>query len=553
MKKLFAILLALISLSSIGSGQTSRSKIYVDTVPQYELDLKVMPDARRLEAKGTLRLTAANRSRAEIRLSLSELMRDLTVEIIEPAASAGLAKVEKSDASGKNLKWIIRPIRPIPAYHSVLLRFSYAGGEQLANQFYIGSEVSFASAWGTDWYPLIDGENDKGMGTLRVSVPVGQMVYASGTRRSSAQEAERGIFKFEVVHPTYFVFAAGRYTVIRRSGSVPIAAYLLAPRRNTKQYLDAVSRILDVLTQEFGNYPFDEFALIEIPRDLALKAGFGAAGVQGFVLANHRAFDVPDIKYILNFFGHEFTHQWFPHTVAFKTPPGLYMEEALAEYGGLRVAETLAGVDAAQTYRRRGFEYDPGFSALQYFKLIGAGFDQPLSNFQPGLEHRNLAYNKGFLVFDMLSREIGREKFRRILRHITRAFAFREIEWSEFLRAIETGAGRNLRWFFEQWFERKGAPEFQLTWRQKGRSLRGVITQTSPYYQAPLEIEARNNLGQRFIRTVRVRGMETPFSFPIHFRADSVTLDPRYLVLRWTPEYREAASAARPHGQKAGQ
>lgn len=546
MKKFFAICSALISLLSICSGQTSRGKTYIDTIPLYHLDIKVMPDAHRLEAKGMLRLPPVNSSRPELRLSMSELMRDLTVEIIEPTASAGIAGVEKTESSGKNLKWIIRPARPIPAGRSVLLRFAYVGGEQLASQFYLGPEVSFASAWGTDWYPLIDGENDKATGTLLFSVPAGETVYASGNRRSSTQEAARGIFKFEILHPTYFVFAAGRYTVVRRSGPVPITAYLLKPRQNTVQYLDAVSRILNVLTEEFGKYPFDEFALVEIPRELASKAGFGAAGVQGFVLTNHRAFDVPDVKYILNFFGHEFAHQWFPHTVALKTPPGLYMEEALAEYGGLRVAETLAGADAAQTYRRTGFEYDPGFSALQYFKLVGAGFDQPLADLQPRLEHRNLAYNKGFLVFDMLSREIGREKFRRILHHITRAFAFREIRWSEFLRAVERGAGRNLRWFFKQWFERTGAPEFQLTWRQEGRRLRGTITQTAPYYQAALEIEAGSEGGRRFIRTVKVRGKETPFSFPINFRAESVTLDPQYLVLRWTKEYHDAASAARP-------
>jgi hypothetical protein len=32
--------------------------------------------------------------------------------------------------------------------------------------------------------------------------------------------------------------------------------------------------------------------------------------------------------------------------------------------------------------------------------------------------------------------------------------------------------------------------------------------------------------------------VERSFSFPVNFRADYVTLDPRYLVLRWTPEFR---------------
>lgn len=551
MKKFFAIFLALILLSSIGSGQTSESKIHINTIPQYHLDVRVLPDAHRLEASGTLRLPAANKPRSEIRLVMSEAMRDLTVEIIEPAASAGIAKVQRTDAVGKHLKWIFSPARPIPANQTVLLRFSCAGGEKTASLFYIGPEVSFATAWGANWYPLVDGENDKSIGTLSFSVPVGQTVYASANRRSSTEEAGQGIFKFEFLRPTYFSFAAGNFTVVRRQGSVPIAAFLLKPRSHMEQYLNRVSQILDVLKQEFGAYPFDEFALVEVPRDLAQKAGFNAASLQGFVLMNHRAFDVPTPDRSLGWFGHEFSHQWFPHRLAFKTPPGLFMEESLAEYGGLRAVETLAGAKAAERYRRTGFEYDPIYSALEYFKLVGAGIDQPLSNLNPSMEHHNIAYNKGFLVFDMLSREIGREKFRHVLRNITRRYAFRNIMWSEFLRAIETGAGRNLQWFYKQWFERTGAPDFGLAWNQTGRKLQGIITQSAPYYQATLEIEAKNNQGQRVNHTLKVRGAETSFSLPINFRAESVTLDPHYLVLRWTPEYHDAAKAARPSNQRS--
>ncbi len=54
--------------------------------------------------------------------------------------------------------------------------------------------------------------------------------------------------------------------------------------------------------------------------------------------------------------------------------------------------------------RTTGFEYDPIYSALAYFTVVGAGVDQPLAELRPTIEHRNLAYTKGSLVFDMLSR-----------------------------------------------------------------------------------------------------------------------------------------------------
>jgi hypothetical protein len=220
------------------------------------------------------------------------------------------------------------------------------------------------------------------------------------------------------------------------------------------------------------------------------------------------------------------------------------MEEALAEYGGLRVVETLAGADAAEKYRRTGFEYDPGFSALQYFKLLGSVADHPLSTLQENPVHRNLAYNKGFLVFDMLSREVGRKIFQRTLHRMAGRYAYKEVSWEDFLHAFEVGGQRNLRWFYDQWFNRTGAPEFHLTWTQSDDAISGVITQPPPYYMTTVYIEAGGVGRQRITRSVKIQGGRTVFSFSPHFTVKSITVDPHYLVLHWTPEYRNARDAA---------
>lgn len=546
-KRFIAALALLMTFVITGYGsQPDHKGPTLDSVPQYDLSVRLRPDAHRLEVTGTIRLRGSRASRAQLQLSLSELMQDFKVEVLEPSASAGAARLERRDASGKNTKWIVHMPRPVPASETILLRFSYAGGERPATLFYIGSEVSFASAWGTDWYPLFVGGDDKGTGTVRFSVPAGQTVMAEGKRTGTAEEAASGEFRFEIVRPTYFSFASGSFTVVRRDGAPTISAYLLRPRQHMESYLDGARKILEVLGREFGAYPLDEFALVEIPRDLARQSGFNAASVQGFVMANSRAFDSPTVDHLLQWYGHEFSHQWFPHVFALRTPPGLFMEEALAEYGGLKVVEALAGPAAAERSRRTGFEYDPIYSALAYFKLVGAGTDQPLSNLDSKPGHRDVAYNKGSLVFDMLAREIGPEKFRRIMHDINRRYGPRGLTWSQFLRAIEDGAGRDLGWFYEQWFERTGAPEWQLNWKQEGDRVRGTITQPAPYYRAALEIEIQGGEGQRLTHTVKVRGARTEFAVPVRFRAQAVTLDPHYLFVRWTPEYHAEANAARP-------
>ena len=63
-------------------------------------------------------------------------------------------------------------------------------------------------------------------GTLRFVVPPGFVVHANGARRESADEAARGVFRFEVERPTFFSFGAGRYTVARRANPVTAVAYV---------------------------------------------------------------------------------------------------------------------------------------------------------------------------------------------------------------------------------------------------------------------------------------------------------------------------------------
>src|SRR5690606_4537011 len=118
------------------------------------------------------------------------------------------------------------------------------------------------------------------------------------------------------------------------------------------------------------------------------------------------------------------------------------------------------------------------------------------------------------------------------------------VAWDELLQAIEEGSGRDLQWFYAQWFERTGAPEWQLSWRQVGDAVHGTIRQAEPCYRASLEVRAEGADGQSRAETVEVDGVATEFKLPVAFAVQSVALDPHYRVLRWTAELRAAVAEA---------
>lgn len=535
-------------------AEQTNLKIPSSPTPRYDLRIRILPDERLIEVSGIMRLAAANIDRKSLDLSLSELMEEFRAEVVSPAICAGEARLEKSvrpysRPGWGTATWKIIPPHPIPANQSVLLRFSYAGGgERTGFIFNLNREASFGAGLNTAWYPEVEESSVqstgrlrglRGTGTLNFSVPPGYIVHAQGIERSTLKEISQGSFRFQIDYPVFFSFAAGRYTVHRKSGTLPVAINLLRPRSNTSSYINGAARVLDVLTREFGHYPHSKFAVVEVPTEAGDQAGFAGASVDGFIIVNSEFLDK---DFNTAYFGHEIGHQWWGNLIRTKGLEGLWiLSEAMAQYGSLRAVEVLEGERAAAQYRRTGY---PGYiedqNARGYFALLKrGGEDHRLSDLPTeGNSSRLLSDSKGFIVLDMLSREIGRERFNRILQNFIRKNAYRRVNWSDFLSAIQTGANKNLRWFFEQWFERTGAPDYQLDWKQKGNIVSGKITQPAPYYRATLEVEIVGANNRRMLKTAEIIADKIDFNWRVPFKVKSVVLDPHYKVLRWLPEFR---------------
>jgi hypothetical protein len=504
----------------------------------YELFIKVLPDAKRLEVAGTWRMPPASAERSQIEFFLSPKMGGLTVRLLEPKLSAPL-NLEGSREDGGDTKWVFKPARPIPAGQSVLLQFSYVSDGKPAPQLSVGPAGAFAGGGGELWYPQAAYKNRE-TGTLRFTVPAGEKVISNGTPQSTPEQAARGEYVFRVEEPAKFGFASGRYTVARRAGRVPFNLYLLRPRASARTILDGCARALEHLAKLYGDLPYGELSLVEVdfPTIVTGTSEFG------FILADDSKLDEFDLAY----WAHEMGHQWWGNLVrsASGTTGQMMLSEGVAQFGALQAVEAVEGRAAAEQFRRNGY-HGKGHSAAAYFRLTQSGADFPLTAHVPKnqnetLTMHRLANTKGFILLDMLSRSVGRVKFAAILRRFVRQKANQTTSWQEFQRAVEAGAEQDARWFFEQWFERTGAPDYQLTWNQRGGRIQGTITQPAPHFRATLEIEVRTSR-RTFTRTVEVAGERTTFDWAAPHKVESVTIDPHYKVLRWLPDFRPRISA----------
>ena len=515
-----------------GGSQASRPAV----AAEYNLTVRLEPAAGRLQVSGTVQLPALPIPRDSVRLLLWSRMRGVRFELASPATPASVS----TDSVDGDQSWILRPDAPIPAGTPVIIRFGYHADSVSAPQISVRPQGSYAGGGGEIWYPR-PGFDSLGTGFLRFEVPPGDLVIATG-RPAEGTTEPTGRFVFRVDQAAHFGFAAGRYQVVRHPGPVPVSVYLLRPRPDAAVIAANASRTLEALRGLFGALPVEEYAIAEV------EFGGAVAGTSefGFFLADGSRLDA---GFSVPYFGHEIGHAWFGNLV--RSRPGtvgrMMMSEGFAQYGMLQVLERIEGPEAAERFRRGTYPgHELSGAPTEYFRLAAAGLEEPLTAREPRgaqvLRVHRMANTRGFFLLDMLAAIVGRERFHELLRAFVREHQSRPASWPEFEAAASKAAGRDLRWFFDDWFVRAGAPTYELIWSRAGRTVQGEVRQGDSTFGAVLEIEARG-AGRNAVRYVTVRGRTSPFAWTLPFEADTVVLDPHYRVLRWTEAIKTRAAA----------
>ncbi len=505
-------------------------------LPRYDMDVTLTPESSGIRVVGSVVLPPATAQRTTLEFSLMNIMTELKVESSPPSALTAAA--EALPGAG-NLERRLTFATPVAAGDEVTIRFSYSSQTPSKFVYHIGTDAMLAGGPTSAWFPKLV---SKAKGTIRYHYPRRYTMVAGGPAVDEIAGNTRTT-TVTYAKPATFSFVAAEFIQHERQGVVPMRAFVLHDRQGLDAYLDGCSRILALLTQEFGPYPFDGFVLVEAPGSATQPAGFSGASFEGYMVASSDDLDQP---FNLAYFGHEIGHQWWGNLVTRKGDAGgQLMSEGLAQYGSLRAVEEIDGPAAAERYRTRGYPaYNRDQCGLGYLRYAAAGFDAPLSvptkGYLPFMHQ--LADSKGFLALDHLSRVAGREQFRDALREITSRFAFASISWEELKAIVQSHAGRDLSRTYSEWFERTGAPSWSVDWKQIGHSVEGAIVQPDQPYTLDVDVVFAGGDRSETHR-VAIGGARTSFSIAIPFTVEQVDIDPHFTVLHWTPEYRAEANA----------
>jgi hypothetical protein len=403
------------------------------------------------------------------------------------------------------------------------LRFDLAGtlGRSNDENVDIVRDNALFLLWSDRFYP-IDFED---WATLKTTIvlPPGFKAVAPGKLTSKRSVGDKVEYVFETSKPAvcFSVFADSRWVESEREVAGLTMRTLLHPESGefSDQILASSKEVLDFYSQMYCPYPFDEFACVTIDGIYARRAFPGFVGYspdylrKEFTTTGHDA--------------HETALLWWFYTLRGSGPGSFQWTEGFGDYAEFLYDE------------KHGKPIPTVFQQFRDEFLKSPEDDVPYDHLS-GQTPQKIVHGKYPWLMHLLRYVAGDEAFARAMRLLFERFSFRTFTMDEFVSTLEKGCGKSLKWWREEWLERKGVPD--LSMRYDVREVDGEyritvdLRQVGNTYHFPLEIGIETASGMRIEKTELAKKQTLP-SFTSSEEPKRIVLDPNGWVLMKKSEH----------------
>ena len=437
-----------------------------------------------------------------------------------------------------------------PANQPVTLRFRWSGalvspeGGPLATKrlAYMGTEGSYLM-YAARWFPFHNYAADRSTSDVTLIVPTGYVVVGPSDDPVSAQQSKDGTTRYRFVQRRATLpgnFAAGQFvTRTLRFGNYEIQFNTKPGSENRiGGFAEPMGRALEFYTQQYGS-PSSGNKLVVAQTDDETLDTYSGSGI--VFLASH-LFDasrpVPDEK-----LHREVAYQWWGQTVGLKSFDDSWLSQGLAEWSAFALREATLKAGTLDNAQREEQERALTFEQTASIGRAPAVLDDQSAAYQ------SIVFYKGAMAFRMLRETLGREKFATLLRTYLDTYRDKNASIDDFERLASQVAGQSMRYFFAQWVEGTGVPEFTVDYQiirtRSGKfRTRGTVKQNFEALHMPVELMLRAE-GDSQTTTVRIDSKSEDFDFESAGAPIEVIVDPNNKILRMSDDLRVSVIARR--------
>ena len=381
------------------------------------------------------------------------------------------------------------------------------------------------------WFPTIDAPNQKTTQEIYITVPNKFVTLSNGKLINQITEGTNrtDYWKMNQKHAPYLFFMGiGEYEIIKDSyKNIPVDYYV---EKQYAPYAKDIFGLTPEMMEFFSNllgveYPWNKYSQI-VGRDYVSGAMENTTAVIHGEQAYQKPGQLIDENSQENTIAHELFHHWFGNLVTSESWSNLTLNESFANYS---------------EYLWREYKYGKANASMHLFEvneayLNGQNNDKDLVRFEYADKEDMfdlVSYNKGGTVLHMLRNYIGDTAFFEGLKAYLTEFKYKSAEVHQLRLIFENITGKDLNWFFNQWYFNSGHPKIDVSYDyntiQKKVTV-NLLQLNSTVFKFPFAIDIFED-GKKIRHHVFVDAKDASFTFPyskqptlIQVNADGVLL-----------------------------
>ncbi|UPQ75560.1 M1 family metallopeptidase [Chryseobacterium nepalense] len=394
----------------------------------------------------------------------------------------------------------------------------------MPTQIWTQGETESSSAW----FPTIDKPNQKTTQEIYMTVPDKYVTLSNGILKDSQKESN-GLrtdhWVMDKRHSTYLFFmGVGEYAIVKdKWRNIPVDYYIEKEYEPyAKQIYGNTPEMIEFFSKKLGyDYPWAKYAQISGRNYVSGAMENTTATLHGSDILQKPG-QLIDENTWEDTIAHELFHHWFGDLVTAESWSNLTVNESFANYSEYLWNEFKYGKDQADYHQMTDvnmYIHNP-----TDFKNNLVRFDYASREDVFDL----VTYQKGGGILHMLRNYLGDEAFFAGMQDYLKTNEYQNAEAHQLRLSFEKVSGKDLNWFFNQWYFGSGNPKinYSYTFEPVKKQVAVTIEQTQEQpFQFPLAIDVyENGKPKRYNVWVNAEAKNT-FNFDVSKNADLVNIN----------------------------
>jgi aminopeptidase N len=389
------------------------------------------------------------------------------------------------------------------------------------------------------WIPIIDKPNQKCTQEFHLIVPSKYVSLSNGllVKQVDNKNGTRlDVWKMDQPHSPYLFFIGiGDYTVVKDSYKNKEVSYYIerAFEKEAKKIYGQTPNMMAFYEQILGvPFPWVKYAQIS-GRDYVSGAMENTTCTLHGDAVQQTARELVDGNNWEGTIAHELFHQWFGDLVTAESWSNLTVNESFADYSQTLWLEHSKGKDAGQYENYIGMRSYLGSPSDAEKNLVRFFYKDREDMFDL------VSYQKGGRILNMLRNYVGDEAFFASLNKYLTDNKFSNGSAIKLKLAFETVTGKDLNWFFNQWYFGNGHPYVRITQQYQAdkKQVLVVLNQTQTQdkvFELPIGVDVYVGNKKEHYQIWSKNRIDS-FYFPAATAPDNVNVD-NDKVLLWAKE-----------------